>query len=472
MNKKSNPIAVSDWRKQKEMGLLAGMLRHYQQDPDLVPDVLDTYKPEMWLAHNCKATAQIMRQMADEGEEHRLDLVAARLFNKMGETENGNPLFGPDISPSLWLFEIYEWDGHLGPATVRIAAQKLFEEHLKDLSLLALSEAMSQAQNPAIPLDVLASSVKNCFELLENNGMTESVDQLAEYSAMLETGEALPTPTPWENLNHALAGGVAPGELVVIGARPSVGKSALAINWAWNVADKGGNVAFFSLEMSRKQVFDRIAAKLAQINLGLFRGKMSQGLFEKVQAEALLPMAGKSLFVEDKGQITPAKIRQVCKSKHKLAPLSLIVIDYLQLVTPDEKKGNREQDVSSISRACKLLAKDLSVPVILLAQLNREAEKTGRAPKLSDLRESGAIEQDADTILFLHQDQRDANACIKRKWAEPLQVLIAKGRSTGKGFAKLVYDKPTQSILDMTKEHQGRMDLATKDYVSKPGNDL
>ena len=455
-------LELSQWRSEAELNLLAGILWHARRDSDLAEDVLSIFKPDMWLDPKCNTTVKAIRQMVEEGEEAHLDLVCARVLSEI-------------CGASIWLAEIFErGESFIGPSTVRHAAEKLFCEHVKAQSVLSLSEALRVARDPGYDLATLQEVVSGCLLGIESSEAPtpEGKDQLAEYFAQLEAGEAPIVRTPWDGLNHALAGGVASGELVVIGARPSVGKSAFAVNWLWNVAACGGNTVFFSLEMSRREVFNRMAAKLAQVNLRDFRGKMSAALLAKIQEDALQKMEGKGLFVDERGQINPAEMRRVCKAQAKKKPLSLVVIDYLQLVTPDEKQGNREQEVSSISRKCKLLAKDLNVPVLLLAQLNREIEKQNREPKLSDLRESGAIEQDADTIMFLHQDKREAERCQSRGLPEPLKVIVAKGRNTGTGFTKLVYNKAIQNIADMDGEFKARMEMMTYGHSTFVDNGL
>lgn len=455
-------IELSQWRQDAELNLLAGILWHGRKDSDLAEDVLSIFRPEMWIEPKCYITAKAMQRMLDEGEEVCLDLVCAKVLSEI-------------CGASLWLAETFErGESFIGPSSVRHAAEKLFYEHVKAQSVLSLSEALRVAKDPGYDLATLQDVVGGCLSSIENSEAPRAggKDQLDEYFNQLEAGEAPLIRTPWDGLNYALAGGVSPGELVVIGARPSVGKSAFAVNWLWNVAACGGNTVFFSLEMSKREVFNRISAKLAQVDLREFRGKMSTATLAKVQNEALPRMEGKGLFVDDRGQISPAEMRRICKTRAKIKPLSLVVIDYLQLVTPDEKQGNREQEVSSISRKCKLLAKDLNVPVLLLAQLNREIEKQNREPKLSDLRESGAIEQDADTILFLHQGKREAERCQAKNLPEPLKVIVSKGRNTGTGFTKLVYNKAIQNIVDMDGEFKARIEMMTRGYSSFVDNGL
>lgn len=435
---------------QQEAYLLSGILCHNRTDNALVEDVLGIYPVGEWADPACKIAAETMAGMLSGGEV--VDLVSL-----------GCALRGKLQNAMSWAADLVNVNAHLGPSTARSSAESLHREYVKSLYRASLQEALHLADNPAAKPDEVEGILRDCLSRMSevDLGSLDAQDQIADYFANLEAGEAQPVPTPWSNLDYALAGGVAPGELVIVGARPSVGKSALAINWAWHSAAVGGNVVMFSLEMSRKQVFDRIVAKLAHIDSRAFRGKMEPGHLARAH-EAGKSMQGKRIYVDERGLVKPAEVRRVCRKLSKNAPLSLVVIDYLQLMTPDNVTGNREQDVSSISRAFKLLAKDLSVPVILLSQLNRECEKNGRKPMLSDLRESGAIEQDADTIMFLHTNKTEAEMAQKFNLPEALEVIIAKGRSTGKAEVGLMYDKACQNIYDMTSEDYATMKTAKK----------
>ena len=422
-----------------EAYLLSGLLNWNRADNELVEEVLVTYPAQEWEDPACRLAAEEMTALLAGGEA--VDLASL-----------GMALRGKVRDAMVWLSELSFNDAHLGPTSIKRSAERLHDGYVKALYKAALQDAINTTDDPIAKPAEVETVVRNCLNrMLEIDLGDLKQDHIAEYFSGLEAGEAQPVSTPWSNLNHALAGGVAPGELVIIGARPSVGKSALAINWAWHSAAVGGNVAVFSLEMSRKQVFDRIAAKLAQIDLRAFRGKMTPEHLARVH-EAGKSMHGKRLFVDERGMIKPAEIRRVCRKLAKTAPLSLVVIDYLQLMTPDATTGSREQDVSSISRAAKLLAKDLNVPVLLLSQLNRDCEKNGREPMLSDLRESGAIEQDADIVMFLHTSKAEMEAAQKFFRPEKFMVIVAKGRSTGRDKVGLMYDKACQNIYDMTAE--------------------
>jgi replicative DNA helicase len=239
-------------------------------------------------------------------------------------------------------------------------------------------------------------------------------------------------------------GGFFPGQLIIIGARPSVGKSAFAGQVAMNMARGGNRVGFISLEMNNNE----IAARFSAIDTNINFSEIFRGLFQdENQKEGFYKMISEStsnlpISVSDKTDVNVSEIRaKAFKLKYKHKRLDCIILDYLQLVDGDSQSNrNRENEVAKISRGCKILAKDLNIPVIVLCQLNREIEKrTGknRYPKLSDFRETGAIEQDADIAIFLHSDFKsgvtaDENGnsteaqtdIVIRKWRNGVPDLI------------------------------------------------
>jgi replicative DNA helicase len=226
---------------------------------------------------------------------------------------------------------------------------------------------------------------------------------LEEVAAQRSHGRMSGVPSGLPDLD-AMTDGFQPGDLVVIGARPSQGKTALALQLALACE---GNTAFFSLEMRRAQLAARALAWLARVDgWALRRGLLRQDEYGRV-SRALTSLADSGLAIDDASDLTVWQIRSKARRWKAQHGLALVIVDYLQLVTPardKRKQTTREQEVATMSRSLKGLAKDVSVPVIVLAQLNRAVE--GRAdavPKLADLRESGAVEQDADLVLFLHR---------------------------------------------------------------------
>lgn len=229
-------------------------------------------------------------------------------------------------------------------------------------------------------------------------------------------------PTPWKSLNDII-GGFQPGGLYVIGARPAVGKSAVALQAARHLA-RYGSVAFSSLEMSRNDINMRAMAMELGIDLTrLIRRKLTPVDWNKI-ANRRAAWQGMPLVISDDSGVTITDIQRFSRSVNNHKPLAGIVVDYLQLMSqhPGDKR-NRQEFVSDMSRSLKKLAMDMHVPVLALSQLNRSSEaRADRQPQISDLRESGAVEQDADVVVLLHRDTMGDNR-------EDLSMIVAKNRN-------------------------------------------
>lgn len=235
--------------------------------------------------------------------------------------------------------------------------------------------------------------------------------------------------------------GLKPAEMIVLAGRPSCGKTALAMNFAEAAAmprrGPGKAVLVFSLEMSSSVLCQRLLCARARVNSRLLRdgmvSKADMADLDTAEAE----FSRSSLYIDDAPSPTVMEIRAKARRVHMRSPLSLIVIDYLQLVAPSDKRAPREQQVAEASRNLKALAKELSVPVLVLAQLNREAEKSDRRPRLSDLRESGAIEQDADVVLMLSRPKEEGASF--QVAAPTMDMTIAKNRNGSPGECRLTF---------------------------------
>ena len=237
--------------------------------------------------------------------------------------------------------------------------------------------------------------------------------------------------------------GLRRGELIVLAARPSIGKTALAMNIARNVAGDGKGVIFFSLEMGAAQVAVRMLCSEARVNIRDIRdGRLTNAQWAGTIMDAGDRLSKLPIFIDETPQLSAIEMRQKARRIAQDHEVNCIVIDYLQLMraTGVSRNANREQEVSKLSSDIKAMAKDMDVPVLLLAQLNRQAEQGGR-PKLSQLRESGAIEQDADVVMLLHRD-RD-QAIEHEDGDEPTglesEVIIAKNRNGETGIVKLMF---------------------------------
>jgi len=284
---------------------------------------------------------------------------------------------------------------------------------------------------------ILDGAESSIFELAENRvkaGLIpirsivrenwERLDTIARVGRNV-TGVA----TGYEELNR-LTSGFQPSELIILAARPSQGKTALALNLAQNIAIRDGlPVAIFSLEMSKESLLQRLVSAEARIDSQAFRrGRMDKAKQEEMK-EALQRIQAAPLWIDDSGSISVMEIGAKARRLQRDNPnLSLLIVDYLQLITARGRFGNRQEEVASISRGLKGLAKELKMPVLVLSQLTRAPEREDRGPQLSDLRESGAIEQDADVVMFIYRPnlfKKDAS----QEEREETELIIAKQRN-------------------------------------------
>ena len=236
-----------------------------------------------------------------------------------------------------------------------------------------------------------------------------------------------------------LLSGLQPSELIILAARPSQGKTALALNFAENIAIRGGEpVAIFSLEMSKESLLQRLIASVAQIDAHKFRTRHLSKEDWRRMTEALGGISSAPVWIDDAGSNSVLEIGAKARRLMRDKGLKLLIVDYLQLITARGRFNSRQEEVSSISRNLKGLAKELKIPVLVLSQLTRAPEREERGPQLSDLRESGAIEQDADVVMFIYRPnfyKKDA-APEERDQAD---ILIAKQRNGPTDKVKFVF---------------------------------
>ena len=236
-----------------------------------------------------------------------------------------------------------------------------------------------------------------------------------------------------------LTSGLQPSELLILAARPSQGKTALALNLAENIAIRAGQpVAIFSLEMSKESLLQRLIASVAQIDAHKFRtGHLSREDWRRM-TEALGAISSAPVWIDDAGSISVLEIGAKARRLKRDKGLSLLIVDYLQLIMGRGRFGNRQEEVASISRSLKGLAKELQIPVLVLSQLTRAPERDERGPQLSDLRESGAIEQDADVVMFIYRPHFfKAGASPEER--EETELRIAKQRNGPTDNVKFVF---------------------------------
>ena len=252
-------------------------------------------------------------------------------------------------------------------------------------------------------------------------------------------GEMIGIPTGFSDIDKLL-GGLQRSDMVILAARPSVGKTSLALSFALNAAKKHKQrIAFFSLEMSDEQVVQRLISSETGIDSQrLRRGEIVEGEWGRFM-KATSDLADTHFFIDDTPSISALELRTKARRLHAEVGLDLIIVDYLQLMRGDYRSENRVQEISTISRALKALARELNVPVLALSQLSRGVEsRTDKKPILSDLRESGALEQDADVVIFIYRDELYNENTERKNIAD---IIVAKHRNGPTGSVALYFKK-------------------------------
>jgi replicative DNA helicase len=285
-----------------------------------------------------------------------------------------------------------------------------------------------------------------------NEILHETFDRLDELHR--EKGKLRGIPTGFNDLDNKL-GGLQKSDLVILAARPSMGKTSLALDMVRNVAISSKHpVAIFSLEMSKDQLVDRLLAAEADVDLWKMRtGKLSDmgpdNDFERI-GHALGRLSEAPIFIDDSGSLNIMELRTKARRLQAEHDIDLIILDYLQLME-GRSQENRVQEVSEISRSLKALARELNVPVVALSQLSRAVEQRGgdKRPQLSDLRESGSIEQDADVVMFIYRDEMYTGKDSKKPHIA--DILIRKHRNGPTGEIELFFDAEKTSFKNLAK---------------------
>lgn len=296
--------------------------------------------------------------------------------------------------------------------------------------------------------DAVARADAVILKILERQTASETVllgDVMLDVMSRLDERRTSGLRTQFHGIDDLLHG-LMPGNLVVLAARPSIGKTALAVNLAEAVAGEGHAVGFISLEQSKHEIAERLMCAKARVSMDTARGK---GLTE-AQADDLLKAANElgklKILIDECSYRGIAAIEASARLMKRRHAINLLIVDYLQLVTPQRRTSSREQEVAECSARLKALARSLQIPVLCLAQLNREVEKRpDKKPRLSDLRESGAVEQDADVVILLHRaevyDPDDSPG-------EAL-AIVAKHRNGRTGEVRLQFEKSLMQFRDL-----------------------
>ncbi|MDM5271420.1 replicative DNA helicase [Sulfurovum sp. zt1-1] len=366
----------------------------------------------------------------------------------------------------------------------------------------ALATLATEIRKTTIEDDLPADEVMNLvekklYEITQNSSNEDFRESQEITLAMLEeinrlkamgNSKLIGTDTGFKNLNDKTSG-FGKGDLVIVAARPAMGKTAFVLNMALRAIERDEGVAFFSLEMPAEQLMLRMLSAKTSIPLQSLRvGDLTDEQWSQLSA-ATNDISKKKLFVDDGGHATIHQVRsKLRKLKSRHPEISIAIIDYLQLMSGDGKEG-RQQEVSEISRGLKQLARELQIPIVALSQLNRGLEaRENKRPMLSDLRESGAIEQDADIILFVYRDDvyreakekekemkakaegKEYTSEFRKKSEEEAEIIIGKQRNGPTGTVDLVFQKRFTRFVDASHSPAFEVVYEDSDIPMNEGN--
>lgn len=378
---------------------------------DAFDTVAGTLKPECFYVEAHQKVYQAMQRLA--GKSQPIDILTVEQeLQAAGELDAvGGKFYITSLTNSVVSAANIE-------THTRIVIQKFIQREIIRISGELITEAYDDSADALEMLDRAEAELASVTQTLSFSDMVSVEKVLVDTIRLIEQNRTTyeqnggigitGVPSGFKELDGATRGWQ-PGDLIIIAARPSVGKTAFTLNLARNAAkylseNGGGSVAFWSLEMKNSRLMMRMLAAESETWLTKMQtGKMTKEDMANLYKNGVQKIARLGIFFDEQPGLTMQKLKAKARKLKRKNKLKIIFIDYLQLMTPDARAGNREQEISSISRGLKLLAQELEVPIIALSQLSREIEKrANNKPQLSDLRESGAIEQDADLVMFLY----------------------------------------------------------------------
>ena len=348
----------------------------------------------------------------------------------------------------------------------KLVKEKKILRDLVSLSSYIGEQAFNNQDDIGELLDRIEQRVVNISQISSLQKFIHIKDELRDAYERIEKlhqgekGAIRGIPSGFNDLDGLLSG-FQKSDLVILGARPSMGKTSLALDIARNAAFHSKiPVGIFSIEMSRDQVIDRLISAESGVPLWRLRtGRISDDLEFQMIQQSLDKLSDSPIYIDDTPSPTLLQIRAMARRLQMEHGLGLIILDYLQLIMPRTKSDNLVQQVSEISRELKGLARELSVPVLALAQLSRNVEqRDSRIPRLSDLRDSGSIEQDADVVMFIYRKDRDKQD-LPEEEQNSADIIVAKHRNGPLGVAKVKFDPEKASFKNIDKIHTSNDDI-------------
>lgn len=422
-------------------------------DPDSLVKIADNLRADDFFDAKHRRIYEAVTELYNENSAIDVLTIADKLKNNDNLDTVGGASYLTELTnfvPTASHIEQY----------AEIVAQKALRRRLitvsKEMTELSmdeskkLSELVEEAESKLF--EVSQKHTKQNIISLEEV-LATSFDRLDELHK--DKGQIRGVPTGYKDLDNILAG-FQKSDLVVLAARPSMGKTALALNFTHNIAVQSAEpVLMFSLEMSKEQLVDRLLSMESGVDAWALRtGNLSDADFEKI-AQAMGTLSEAQIYIDDSPGITISDLRTKARREAHKRQLGLIVVDYLQLMSGGSRfggDGNRVQEISEISRGLKGVARELNVPILALSQLSRSVEsRHPQIPQLADLRESGSIEQDADVVAFIYREEY-YNPDTERK--KITDILIKKHRNGPTGAVELFFDNEKQRFRPIDKKHQ------------------
>ncbi len=431
-----------------EVSVLGAML----QDSEAVLRAIEQLKPDDFYQAEHRELFTVMTVLARQGTPIDLVTMHSELARKGTLDGVGGDAYLMRILDSVPTYANVK-------AYIDIVIQKSILRKLIQACQRISGECFSQQDTME---NILASAEKAIFDIVMNRTDSETLvplrevlvrtyDQIDELSRL--HGEIGGVPTGFLDLDSMLTG-MHPGELIIVGARPSMGKTSFAMNMAAHASlNKGKTVAVFTLEMPREQIAMRMLCSDAKVDMQKVRkGTLSDKDWSNLATSAQ-HMAGAPLYIDDTAGLTPTQLRSRCRRLMMDKGLDLIVIDYLGLMRADGRVESRQLEVSEISRQLKAIALELKVPLVACAQLSRaNKDRSDKRPVLSDLRDSGSIEQDADVVMFLHREEYYNRETPDKNIGE---VIVSKQRSGPLGTVKLAWLSEFTTFANLAREDMG-----------------
>ena len=416
--------------------------------PAAIHEIVDLLAPDMFYAKKHAIIFKMILELSMKNEPIDVLSIANALKEKKQLADIGGNTYLSELMSNV-------------PSTVNIRhyADIVYKKYILR-SLIDASESiatLAYEENDMPATEVLDAAEKSIFKISSGvqtknafvsikQSLIETVEQIEHLREHKDELRGVPTGFP--DLDNMLAG-LQKSDLIILAARPSMGKTTFALDIARNVALSGVPVGIFSLEMSAQQLVQRMLSAESRVDAWSIRtghGLTNQHFTTLQEAASRLQKA--PIYIDDQAGNSIVKMRSVARRLKAEHGLGLIVVDYLQLMSTSKNYDSMVNQVTEISRSLKQLARELEVPVLALSQLSRAVESRGGKPRLSDLRDSGSIEQDADLVIFIHRDDR-----YKDEKDGIADILVEKHRNGAVGSVQLLFDGKTTSFLSIDKSH-------------------